>query len=114
MDGIVGEAIQAGEIKLAKKIHTICEKAWQEGKIPEEWTRSILVIIRKKGDLTECSNYRTIALMNHMCKVLMVVVLKRLKPQVEAYLAVEQAGFRSDRNTTHQILILRLLAERMK
>ena len=41
-DGIVGEAKQAGGIRLAKEIHKICEKAWQEGKIPEEWTRSIL------------------------------------------------------------------------
>jgi len=86
--GIVAEAIQAGGIRLAKEIHKICEKAGQEGKIPEEWKRSILVTIPKKGDLTECSNYRTIALMNHMCKVLMVVLLERLKPQVETSLAV--------------------------
>jgi len=33
---------------------------------------------------------------------------------VEAYLAKEQAGFRSDRNTAQQMLILRLLAEKMK
>jgi len=49
-----------------------------------------------------------------MCKVLMVVLLERLKPQVEAHLAKEQAGFRSDQNTTQQILILRLLAEKVK
>jgi len=45
-----------------------------------------------------------------------MVLLERLKPQVEAYLAEGQAGFRSDLNTTQQIkiLILRLLAEKMK
>jgi len=58
--------------------------------------------------------YRTISLTNHMCKGLMVVTLERLKPQVEAYLAEEQAGFRSDRNTTQEILILRLLVEKVK
>jgi len=55
-----------------------------------------------------------IALMNHMCKVLMMILLQRLKTQVEPYLAEEQAGFRSDRNTTQQILIMRLLAEKAK
>jgi hypothetical protein len=50
----------------------------------------------KVKDLKECKNYRTIALMNHMCKLLMVVLLEKLKSQVEAYLAEEQAGFRSD------------------
>ena len=49
-----------------------------------------------------------------MCKVLMMVLLERLKPQVEEHLAEEQAGFRRDRNTTQQILILRLLAEKVK
>ena len=38
-------------------------------------------------------NVRTTTLMNHMCKVLMVVLLERLKSQVEAYLAEEQAAF---------------------
>jgi len=37
-DGIVGEALQAGGIELTKEIH----KTWREGKIPEEWARSIL------------------------------------------------------------------------
>jgi len=49
-----------------------------------------------------------------MCKVLMMILLQRLKTQVEPCLAEEQAGFRSDRNTTQQILILRLLAETAK
>jgi len=49
-----------------------------------------------------------------MRKVIVVVLLERLKLQVEAYLTEEQAGFRSDRNTTQQVLILRLLAENMK
>jgi len=40
--------------------------------------------------------------------------LERLKPLVEAYLPEEQEGFRSDRNTTQQKIILRLLAEKMK
>ena len=60
-DGIVGDAIQAGGIKLAKEIHKVCENAWPEGRIPEEWTRSILATLPKKGDLMECNSYRTTA-----------------------------------------------------
>jgi Reverse transcriptase (RNA-dependent DNA polymerase) len=62
--------------------------------------------------MTECSNYRTIVLINHMCKVLMMVLMVRLKAPVEPYLAEEQAGFRRDRSTTQQILMLRLIAEK--
>lgn len=82
--------------------------------MPDEWSRSIIIAIPKKGDLSNCNNYRTIALMNHMSKVLMSILLERLKPQVEEHLAEEQAGFRRDRNTTQQILILRLIGEKAK
>ncbi len=44
----------------------------------------------------------------------MMVVLERLKAQMEPHLSEEQAGFRKDRCTTHQILIFRLMAEKAK
>jgi len=37
-----------------------------------------------------------------------------VKAQVEPYMSKEQAGFRKDRNTIQQILILRLIAEKAK
>jgi len=65
----------------------------------------------KKGDLKECTNYRTITLINHACKVMLKVPLERLKAQMEPYLDETQAGFRSDRST---ILILRLVGEKAR
>jgi len=41
------------------EIHKLSRQAWREGMIPEQWTKTILVTIPKKGDLMECSNYRT-------------------------------------------------------
>src|SRR6218665_2772834 len=73
-DGITGEMIQTGGERMTEEIHKLCRQAWREGKIPEEWTQTILVIIPKKGDLMECSNCRTIALLNHMSRVLMNVL----------------------------------------
>ena len=60
----------------------------------------------------ECSNYRTLSLLNHTCKVLLFILLERLKSQMDPFLAEEQAGFRRERSTTQQILILRFLAEK--
>ena len=96
------------------KIHELCNRAWQETTIPDEWGKSILVPIPKKGDLSDCSNYRTISLISHMGKILLMVLLNRLKQYLDPYLAEGQAGFRKDRSTIHQILILRLLAEKAK
>ena len=113
-DGITAEMLQAGGEQLARQIHKLCNKAWHEGTIPEEWGKSILVPIPKKGDLSNCSNYRTISLINHTGKVLLIVLLNRLKSHLDPYLSEEQAGFRKDRSTIHQILTLRLLAEKAK
>jgi hypothetical protein len=113
-DGITAEMLQAGWEQLARQMHKLCNKAWDEGTIPEEWGRSILVPIPKKGDLSNCSNYRTISLINHTGKVLLKVLLNRLKSHLDPYLSEEQAGFRKDRSTVHQILTLRLLAEKAK
>jgi hypothetical protein len=113
-DGITAEMLQAGGEPLSRQIHKLCNKAWHEGTIPEEWGKSILVPIPKKGDLSNCSNYRTISLINHTGKVLLIVLLNRLKNHLDPYLSEEQAGFRKDRSTVHQILTLRLLAEKAK
>ncbi|CAM4876466.1 unnamed protein product [Rotaria socialis] len=113
-DGVTAEMLQAGGEPLSRQIHKLCNKVWHEGTIPEEWGKSILVPIPKKGDLSNCSNYRTISLINHTGKALLIVLLNRLKNHLDPYLSEDQAGFRKDRSTVHQILTLRLLAEKAK
>ena len=65
----------------------------------------------KKDGLDLCSNYRTLSLISHACKVLLLILLERLKGYVKLYLPEEQAGFRSDRSTVQHALALRLIAE---
>ena len=43
-----------------------------------------------------------------------MILLNRLQYQLNPYLSEEQSGFRKDRSTVHQILILRLIAEKAK
>ena len=64
-DGITAELLPAGWEQLTRQMHTLCNKAWQEGTIPDDWGKSLLVPPPKKGDLSNCSNYRTISLINH-------------------------------------------------
>ena len=111
-DGIVADVLQAGGSRLEEELYEIMNKVWQEEGIPTEWARSTIVTIPKKGDRKECANYRTLSLMNHTCKALMSIIRDRLQACVEQHLAEEQAGFRKDRSTTQQILVLRLMAEK--
>ena len=79
--------------------------------IPDEWTKSIILTMPKKGDITKCENYRTISLINHSSKVLLEIIRSRMKPYVETILAEEQAGFRPGRSTVEQVFALKLLIQ---
>ena len=48
--------------------------------MPEEWMESIIVPIHKKGDKTNCNNYRGISLLSTTYKILFNILLSRLVP----------------------------------
>ena len=49
--------------------------------------------IYKKGDKTECSNYRGISLLPNMYKILSNILLSRLTPYAEVIRGDHQCGF---------------------
>ena len=49
---------------------------------PQEWKKSVLIPIPKKGNAKECSNYRTIALVSHASKVILTVFQARLQQYI--------------------------------
>ena len=114
VDKVTGEMLRSGGPQLMNRLHHICNKAWQTGEAPEIWKKSLLITIHKKGSSQDCNNYRTIALISHVGKILMAILTRRLQTQMEEHLADEQAGFRKDRSTVQQILSLRLIAEKAK
>ena len=57
----------------------------------------------KKGNVKECSNYRTIALISHVSEVMLKILQARLQHDVNRELPDVQAGFRKGRGTRDQI-----------
>ena len=55
--------------------------------------KSVLIPIPKKGNAKECSNYRTIALISHVSKVVLKILQARLQQYVNCELPDVQAGF---------------------
>ena len=73
----------------------------------------ITPIYKKKRSLTEgCGNYRGIGLLSHTGKVMAIILQRRILKRTEEILSKSQAGFRSGRATTDQILKLRQIAEK--
>lgn len=44
-DRIAGEMIKVGGSEMIQAIHKIYEQVWQEGTIPQQWTKSIPITI---------------------------------------------------------------------
>ena len=112
VDNIPGELVQAGGEGMISVLHKICNKIWESGIWPREWTQTLVINLPKKGNLQQCQNYRTISLICHPSKVMLRIILNRLRPHAEQIISEEQAGFRKGRSTTEQICNLRILCEK--
>ena len=62
IDQIPAELIKAGRSTIHCAIHKLIFAIWNKEELPGEWKESIIVSIHKKGDKTDCNNYRGISL----------------------------------------------------
>ena len=58
-DGIPLELFQTLKDDVVKVLHSICQQMWKTQKWPQDWKRSVLIPIPKKGNAKEYSNYHT-------------------------------------------------------
>ena len=85
-DGIPGELFQILKDDAVKVLHSICQQIWKTQQWPLGWKRSIFILIPKKGNAKECSNYCTIALIPHTIKVMLKILQARLQQYVNCEL----------------------------
>ena len=110
-DYIPPEALKT-DIKTASlALHSLFVKIWEQEKSPKDWKEGHLIKLPKKGDLSNCNNYRGIMLLSVPSKVLSRVLLERMKDEVDSKLREEQAGFRRGRSCADQIAVLRIIIE---
>jgi hypothetical protein len=112
IDQIPVELIKAGGRIIRSEIHKLIISIWNKEELPEEWKESVIVPIYKKGDKTDCSNYRGISLLPTTYKILSKILLSRLTPYAEEIIGVHQCGFRRNRSTTDHIFSIRQILEK--
>jgi hypothetical protein len=69
-DQIPAELIEAGGETLCSEIHKLIFSIWNKEELPQKWKESIIVRIHKKGDKTDCNNYRGISLLSSAYRIL--------------------------------------------
>ena len=102
-DGIPVELFLILKEDAVKVLHSICQQIWKMQQWPQDWKRSVFILIPKKGNAKECSNYCTIVIISHTSKVILKIPQARLQQYVNSELSDVQAGFRKGRATRDQI-----------
>ena len=73
-DGIPVELFQILKDDAVKVLHSIYQQIWKTKQWPQDWKRSVFILILKKGNAKESSNYHAIALISHASKVMLKIL----------------------------------------
>ena len=102
-DGIPVERFQILKDDAVQVLHSICQQIWKTQQWTQDWKRSVFIPIPKKGNVKECSNYHTVALISQASKVMLKILQARLQQYKNHELSDVQAGFRKGGGTRDQI-----------
>lgn len=111
-DEITPELIKKGGevvIQWLKKLYNQC---WETETIPQDWEKNVIVPIHKKGETTQCENYRAICLSSCALKIYSRILEIKLRNEIEEELEEEQAAYRKGRQTQDHIYTLRTIIEK--
>ena len=107
LDNIITEKLKHFGQKALDWLLPLLNNCLASMRIPKIWLRSRVVALLKPGkDHSLAKSYRPISLLSHTFKLVERLLLNRLSPFVEKHLIEHQAGFRSSKSTTAQLLNL--------
>jgi len=113
-DRIPVELFQILKDDAVKVLHSICQQIWKIQLWLQDWKRLVFILIPKKGNAKESSNYHTTALISHTSKVMLKILHAKLQQYVNHELPDVQAGFRKGRGTRYQIANIRWINEKAR
>ena len=113
-DGIPDVLFQILKDDAVKVLHSICQQILKTQQWPQDWKRSVFILIPKKSNAKECSNYCTIALISYARKIMLKILQSRLQQYINRELPDVQAGFRKGRGTRDQIANIYWIIEKAK
>ena len=73
-DGIPAELFQILKNDAVKVLQSICQQIWKIQQWPQDWERSVFILIPKKGNAKESSNYQTFALISQASKIMLQIL----------------------------------------
>ena len=109
-DGIPAEVWKHGRDNLFSRLHQLITNAWEVDSVPQSWNDASIVTIYKKGDRTDCGNYRGISLLFIAGRFFARILLSRLSTHITPDVVPEAQCV--NRSTVDMIFCLRQLQEK--
>ena len=96
------------------KCYTQYVNNWKTQQRPQNWKKSVFILVPKKGNAKEYSNYRTIVFTSHASKAMRRILQVRLQQYVNRELPDVQTGFRKSKGTRDQIANIHWIIKKAK
>ena len=81
-DGIPVGLLQILKDDAVKVLHSICQQIWKTQQCPQDWKRSVFILVPNKGSAKQCPNYCIIVLISHTSEVMLKILQVRLQQYV--------------------------------
>jgi len=88
IDKIPAKLIYAVGRTIRSQIHKLLHSVWNKKELPEQWKQSVTLSVYRKGNKTDCSNYRGLSLFPTLYKILSNILLSRLTSYVQKTIGV--------------------------
>ncbi len=109
IDGISPEMVKRVRDAVVEWMTMICDLAWRQGVVPDEWKKAVIVPLHKgKGNKDECNNYRGISLLSVPGTIYGRILIERLMQFTEKKVSDEQGGFRKGKSYVNQISAIKM------
>ncbi len=109
-DDITAEILKCGGEIVIDWMVWICNLAWEQSRVPEAWSKAIIVPLYKgKGKREECNNYRGVSLHSVPGKIYGTIVNERMMKITDKSVGAEQGGFQKGRGCVGQIFAVKIL-----
>jgi hypothetical protein len=92
IDNITPEVLKVDAETSIDLLYSMFVNIWVEEKLPAAWKKGMIVKLPKKGDTTNCNNWRGITFLSVASKVFSSIILNRIKDSIEMCLRKRASG----------------------
>ena len=103
LDGLPSRLLRLCAKGISTSLSALFNLSFRTSTFPSSWKTALVVPVFKKGDRNTPSNYRPIALLPIVSKVLERIVYNRLARFLTPWLSKNQSGFRKKDGTVYQL-----------